>query len=892
MLLGCIRKHIPCLPRWAVKAVLARPGLTLLLAVALTGWLGWYTVSHFAINTDMTEMVSDELPFRQMRKKLDQAFPGHGETLVAVVESAAPEMAREFQERLAVHLRQIAPEAGFASVFAPGADEFFRRNGILLRNLDQVEETVDNLAGVQPFLTPLAEDLSLPALLSTLGDFLVIGGQELEDEETLPRLFASMARTIKAALRGRLEYLSWQKLMRGDDAGNDSGDDERSLEFVVVRPELDYGRLNPGRQAIQSMRDAMREVEREVPGVRVRLTGNVALRSEDLRSVENSVGLGFGLSFIAVAALLYMGLASWRMVLACLGTLLTGLVCTLGFAMLAIGRLNLISVSFVVLYVGLGIDYAIQYSLGYREGLRRGLEKRQALSQAAEETGNSLLLCAITTAIGFYSFVPTAYIGASELGLISGTGMFIIFAATMTVLPALFALMPADLAQGRSLGLGRHASSFPARRSRLVTGSAAVLIVASLALLPGVHFDANPLNLSDQDAESVVTARDLFRTGENSPWNISLLAQDREEAAREAARLAELPEVARTVHIGDFLPTDMEDKLTALQDLEFILPPLPPAPESIEIRPCDYAGCRAALESFGQALATYLRGPGQGQPEAAMLLESVRDLTARLSDRQAGESALRLLEQAMLRPMAALLESLRDMRLARPFGLRDLPPELVEQYVSPKGAYLVQAFPSQDLSIPANQKRFVEAVRTVDPEVTGPPVAVLESGQTISSAFLQAMLLALGLIGMFLLLVLRSARETALMLMPLTLGILYTLGTMVAAGIAFNFANIIVVPLILGIGVDYSIHLVQRYRSGNESAADLLGTATARGVLFSALTTTASFVSLAFSSHDGMAGMGVLLTVSIGLMLMSTLMILPAVLARWPGLADKRNETH
>ncbi|MEG6552411.1 MMPL family transporter, partial [Desulfocurvibacter africanus] len=309
-----------------------------------------------------------------------------------------------------------------------------------------------------------------------------------------------------------------------------------------------------------------------------------------------------------------------------------------------------------------------------------------------------------------------------------------------------------------------------------------------------------------------------------------------------------------------------------------------------EVRPCEYASCRAAFENFGQALETYLRESGQSQSEAAGLLASVRELTARLSDPQAGESALRLLEQAMLRPMAALLESLRDLRRAEPFGLRDLPPELLEQYVSPQGVYLVQAFPSQDLSIPENQKRFVAAVRAVDPEVTGPPVAVLESGQTISGAFLQAMLIAVGLISLFLLLVLRSARETALMLMPLTLAILYTLGTMTALGIAFNFANIIVVPLILGIGVDYSIHLVQRYRSGNESAEELLGTATARGVLFSALTTTASFVSLAFSPHDGMAGMGLLLTVSIGLMLLATLMILPAVLALWPGLANKHNK--
>ena len=889
MFLRSIRDTIARLPRRIIKAVVRRPGLTLLLGLALAGFLAWYTVGHFAINTDMTEMVSEELPFRQARKRQDQAFPGQRETIVAVVESAAPEMARTLQIRLAAKLRDLPPEAGIAWVFAPGADEFFRRNGILLRDLEQVEETVDNLARVQPFLAPLAKDLSLPSLLTTLGDFLREGGEQIEDEQTLPRLFAAMDKTIGAALEGKLEYLSWQDLMRGGEGG------ETAREFVVIRPRLDYGRLNPGREAMESVRAAAREVERDVPGVRVRLTGNVAIKSDDLRSVESSVGLGFVGSFVAVAVLLYIGLASWRLVLASLTTLMAGLVYTLGFAMLAIGRLNLISVTFIVLYVGLGIDYAIQFSLGYREHLHRGAGQRQALAGAAATTGKAFLMCSATTAIGFYSFVPTAYIGASELGLISGTSMLIILATTLTILPAMLALMPPDLAFGRSLSLGRAVSRFPARRPRLVVGAAAALALASLALLPGVHFDANPLNLSDQDAESVATARDLFRTGTNSPWNISLLAASREGAAREAARLVELPEVARVVYIGSFLPADVEDKLVALEDLEFILPPLPPASEPIVIRQCGFAECREAVASFGLALEAYVAGPGRDQPEAAALLAGVRRLSARLAGSDAGPEAgqesgpevLRTLEQAMLRPMAALLDSLRDMRLAKPFGLRDLPPQLVEQYVSPSGVHLVQAFPSEDLSVPENQARFVNAVRSVQPDVTGSPVAVLESGQTISRAFLQASLMAVSFIGLFLLLILRNVRETAVMLMPLVLATLYFLGTTVALGIPFNFANIIVVPLILGIGVDYSIHLVHRYRIGSETPAELLETGTARGVLFSALTTVVSFVSLAFSSHDGMAGMGVLLTISITLMLAVALMVLPAVLTLAPGLVSK-----
>jgi uncharacterized protein len=610
--------------------------------------------------------------------------------------------------------------------------------------------------------------------------------------------------------------------------------------------------------------------------VRLRLTGSIALRQADLESVQSGTAIAATISFTLVSFFLIVGLRSGWLVVASLLTLVTGLVWTMGFAIAAIGSLNLISIAFVVLFIGLGVDYSIQVCLRCRELLAAGNERNAAIRQAVAEMGNPLLLCTITTAIGFYAFVPTAYAGASELGIISGTGMFIFLFVNITLLPALLRLLPLKRPAGVVRGHGVPFASLPRRFGRPILAGAALLAVASLFLVPRVGFDFSPLALSNPRAEAVVAAKELFTTGRTSPWTIAIL-EDGPDAAREtASRLEQLAEVEAALTIAAFVPGRQEEKLAILEETGLFMPPLPGPPDLLAL---DAGLSYEALAGLDRALRE-LEGDAPEGPPLPPEVRRLADAGARLlglagSDRGA---AMTLLNRGVLFNLGLTLDHLDGMLAPQPVALADLPPGLMAQYVAPDGRHRIQVFPREDLTEVKNLAAFVAAVRTVAPHATDTPVNILETGNAIVGSFKRAALYALALIAIFLLAVLRSRSETALILIPLLLAVLYTAAASVLFAIPFNYANVIVIPLLLGIGIDYSIHLIFRHRSGLAGDRHLLETSTARAVLFSALTTIMSFSSLSFSTHRGTASMGILLTICNLSMIICTLTILPAIL--------------
>lgn len=858
--------------------VAERPWLVLGVYAIAVVIMTVFTAANFKVNTDLTEMVSPELPFRKLKKEFENAFPNQKNTLVVVVDGAAPEAMRVFQREVYAELK-ARPEL-FSSVMAPGADDFFRRNGLLFRTPDELQSLLDAVSRSQAMMALASRELSLPNFMDTVQTFLERAEDFPDGQERLDAALGSMADVFSGAADGQQKYLSWQELMAGKRV-------QPGPMFVVASPVLDYSHLNPSKMALEAVRQAISDISQRIPGVRARLTGNVALRADDLKSVSTGIGEAFAVSFVLVGIALYIGLGSLAMVLASLGTLLVGLLATMAFAMAAIGSLNLISVAFIVLFVGLGIDYGIQYCLRFREFLAgNGQDARAALAATSRDIFPALAVCALTTAIGFFAFVPTEYVGASELGIISGSGMFILLVVSITLLPALLAVAHATRKPVRGLSLPLVATSFPAKRSGSVLAVSAALAVASLALLPRVGFDNNPLNLSNPDAESVRTAEELFETPSTAPWHANLLADSLQRAEAEADRLKQLDLVGKVVTVADFVPPDQDGKLWFIDDLALVLPPLP---GSLEPQDKGMTAEAAALAEFRTKLQAYIVTSGS---QTARELSSAVDqvLQAVVTDGR-GAQVLDDLRRGLLLPLAEQVGSLHKLTTAQPFGLDDLPHAIRADYVSqgPEPKYRVQIFPAGDISTEPAMRAFNEQLGAAAPEASGPPFAIVGAGDVIFDAFTQAVLVALVLITVFLAVIFRDVAETVLTLAPLLLALAYSLGLSVAAGVPFNFANIIVIPLILGIGIDYAIHLMFRYRVESAGAETLLETGTARGVLFSALTTMLSFGSLCFSSHRGTASMGVLLTLAGTAVIVSTLFILPALLSRvGPRLFDGR----
>lgn len=815
-----------------------------LLALGMTLLLGNYAVRHLGMNTETASLISSDLPFRQTEIAFDRLFPQSVDLLVIVIDGASPELADHAAQTLAQRLAERRDL--FTTVRQPGGGDFFKRNGALFLSIAEVQDLADHLIQAQPLIGSLAADPSLRGLFEALG--LAVEG--VRRGESRPEdIAAPLAALATAVESGRT--LSWQSLLAGRDP-----QPEQLRRFVLAQPVLDYTALDPGGRAIAATRQIARELGLTPDrGLRVRLTGPVALGDEELASVAEGAGLSFSLSSLLVCLLLVAALHLPRLILAILVTLACGLVATAAFAAAAVGTLNPISVAFAVMFVGIAVDFGIQVCVRYRQMRYMHGDLPEALHRTARSIAGSLVLAAGTTAVGFLSFLPTAYVGVAQLGLIAGVSMLIAVVLNLTLLPALIALLrppPEPLPVG---------FAWAARLDDMVIAHRRPVMIASLALaalgivlLPQLSFDFDPLNLRDRNTESVSTALDLAANPQTSPYTIDVLAPSPQAASHLADRLGRLAEVGQAVTLTSFVPEDQGPKLQILADAAMLLDPTLTPPT---VRPPPSEDEARAAKA---AVIDRLRGLPEGQR-----------LAAALAGRDVAE-----LTRILVMGLPGQLDALRAILTAQPVTMDSLPPDLVRDWMGPDGQTRIEISPRDISDGTAALARFVEAVRRIAPRAGGPAVSIFESGRVISSAFLQAGLAALAAIVLLLVLVLRRLADMLLVIAPLLLAGLLTATACVILGLSLNFANIIALPLMLGIGVAFNIYFVMNWRAG---LIHPLQSGTARAVLFSALTTAASFGSLAVSTHPGTASMGLLLSLSLGFTLACTLLVLPALLA-------------
>jgi len=869
---------------WWVAFVSRYAWQTVLLTLLLTVFLGNYTIHHIGINTDASKMISEKLPWRQNYLSYKEKFPQFFGEIAIVVEGDTPGLADNAADTLTERLR--GESALFKSVYEPGGSDFFRRNGLLYMSADKLEDLSDHLAEVQPFLGSLMADQSLGGFFSMLTTAMdaVEKGDVGEGFELAPVL-NGIRDAGSAALEGRFYRLSWQDLMLGKKS-----DPGRRRRFIVVQPRLSFSELFQGESAMVKIRALVKELslDRE-HGVRVRLTGSVALANEEFKSVSQGAGFASIAALIAVLIILFVALRSIPLLLSSFITLICGIIFTAAFAAFAVGSLNMISMAFAVLYIGLGIDYAIHLCLRYRELVLTGCRHDEAIINAARDVGASLVLCTLTTAAGFYSFIPTAYSGVSELGLISGTGIFISLVVSLTLLPALISLRPLR-ATGASASLEklpRGGLMAVARQRRLpIMVFLTIVGMGGVALLGRVSFDGNPMNLRDASMESVATFNDLMQEPGSSPLTI-VAVKDKDSVREAAKRLKGLALVDKAVSIEDFIPNNQEEKLDIIEELSMLMGP------ELDMAGRDGGGVAAhkdnpdklsALKGLEAALARYEDDKGVSTAErsaakAARLVLASLETRLREMEPRDRELAMNEFEKSLLASLPERLKVLQTSLSAEPVTFRDLPTELLHHWVGKNGERLLKVFPKKNISDPQNLADFVRAVRAVEPSATGLPIVIVESGRTVVKAFEQAFSYALIFIIIILLLLLRNVKETALVLLPLIYAGILTGAATVLLRIPFNFANIIALPLFLGIGVDNGIHVVHRARSGASTLTDgLLSSSTSRAVFYSALTTVISFGGLAFSRHRGMASMGHMLIIGIVLTVIATLFVLPLLL--------------
>ena len=835
----------------------ASPRVVLAGAIFLTAASGFYAAGNLKIDTDTAGMISEDLPFRQHFKAFRHAFPALSDNVAIVIDADLPDRADEAAEILAGRLR--ADRENFPLVFSPETNPFFVRNGLLYLDREDLVSLADEIADSQAFLVKLAGDPSLRGLNAVLRD-AVDGADDVGQATRIATVLDRITAVADSVAAGRPGVLSWRALIGGQQ------DEGTTRRIIITKPRVDFGSLAPAADAMARIRKIAADAGLSpANGVTVRLTGGVVISTEELESVTSGAANAGLISLVLVTILLAWGIRSLRLVLAILAALIAGLIWTAGFTTLAIGHLNLVSVAFAVLFIGLGVDFGIHFALRFREERLGAGNPAEVLRRTGAGLAAPLALCAVAAAISFFSFVPTDYRGLSELGLIAGAGMFIAFIATFTVIPAFLTVLPPP---ALAAPMARPTNGLPDRRIAI-----AALIVggASIAALPFAEFDLDPIKLRDPSTESVRTFRDLAATAGASPYTIELLAPSLSGAYALAGKLRGLAEVDKTVTATDLVPNEQAAKLAIIDDLNIFLAPL-----RINKAVAEYSAADRE-KSVSVLRQTLARGAARDLADLATAAGKLNASLAKLDDAQKRAA----FEEGVFRHFGPQLDRLKRTLDAGPVALKDLPAEILQRYLAPNGRARVQVYPSENLEDPDALRRFVKAVRTVAPDATDSPVEILEAGRAVVNSVVTAALISVVAVTLMVFAVLRSARDTLLVLIPLLLAALYTVAATVILSMPFNFANVIVLPLLMGLGVANGIHLVSRARE-EKSGAAAFSTTTPRAVIFNSLTTIASFGSLAVSSHRGTASMGELLMLSIGLTLICTLVVLPSLMRLWP----------
>lgn len=856
----------------------------------ITGYAAALVVSAFAaasllgVNTDSSQMLSPKLDFQQKMLAFNADYPGIKNAVVIVVRADTPDAADAATRLLVTNL---SASKHLTNVFGPSVDPFFLKNGLLYQSVDELDANLAELNKSASLLASLRADPTLATFFRSLYTAEELANKADFDRGFLDQFYGDLTMTIAARLSGKAMPLSWAKATDKnavnasalddtpagegapalDPSRDPTGGNEQVQRLIYATPVLNFAALQPAKVGLAAIRSAVDGLPQDIKTlVSIGVTGDPAMRFEELQSVSKGIGLSFALSFVLVGILIFIALRSWSQVVLSFLALMTALVLSTGFAALVFGTLNLVSVAFVVILVGLGVDYTI-HTLAHL-----GDEAHTSADAAAIAVGHSIggamILSALTTVIAFVAFVPSDFTGMKQLGILGAAGVVIAFLVSVTFVPALISKVA--WFQPKVNSNPAKVATPPSRTARFFILTqrpfALVLILAGIigAFYAGdVRFDADPIALRDPESPSMRTLALLQERADTVPYRLSLL-RDSAEAAEEAANaVAKLETVESARTLMDLVPKEQQDKLDLIDQSAASMDTI------VNGEGLDHATLpegKSPLEALRDRLAAET-----GRPQA-LKLAAVLDALAKAPD-----AARRAVEKDVFRFFPDLIDTIGMQVEAATVTLDTLPAFFKERFRGMNGDWRVDVVPREDMRDPAALQRFVDSVEAFDPAVVGTPLQISKAGAVVS----QAMVTAVGVAGVAIVLItyllLRRLRTVLAILLPLVLAGLLTIAASVAFDIAFNYANIIVLPLLIGLGVDSGIHVAMR-RAGVASSTALFETSTPRAVLFSGLTTIAAFATLGVSEHQGTASMGIMLAIAVTVTLLCSIVLTPILM--------------
>ncbi len=870
------------------------PRLILALALLFSSISVIYTIKNMNFLTGRDDLMPRNATF-QVDYRAYRAEFGDQEEIVAVIESDDAEKSTRAADALYALLSKN--NGAFREVFYPGGLPFFRTNGLLFMPLDDIKNLRQTLTMAAPVLKDLAAAPSVQTLFTSLtgqiDDYLKAG-----DPASLASLTFMLTTLDKGfkAFDGKSSGLSMDSFLKGGGSNKSSMlENAGKQQVITMLPVKEEGSFVASEKSIKAARRILDEILKkpEFKGVRGGLTGVPVLEYEEMATSQSDIGIATILSLSLTVLLLLFAFRGFLNVLAAMVSLIVGISLSFGFATLAVGHLNILSMVFAIMLIGLGIEYSIQVVLRYQEELKGGAVGREAIETGLSSNIRSIIMAAATVALAFATFAFTDFKGIAELGIIAAGGVFICVIATFTVLPAMLVLLvrfrknsltPSPQGEGKTVETGN--SKFHILFANPKGVIAATLLLSLICLYPTLtmRFDYNLMNLQAKGLQSVEYAYKLMRSKENSGYFAVVTARDEAEARTLTERLEKLSSVDHVVSKLAFVPEQQSEKLAELAALRQIMAQVKPAPyeENLQVMalPKVFEDFRNRVEKLKNALEA--RKAPEAKQAAAFL--NTLDSFFKTLEAEKDKNALGLLREFQGGMFAELPEKLRMMKEsleAARISEADVPPQLLQRFVGKSGKFLLQVAAKKEIFEREPLQEFIGQVKSVVPNATGEPVMVYESLSVLRDAYLKAFIYAFIGIAVILLINFKSIRYALLGTVPLGVGLLLMIGGMRLIGISFNSANIIVLPLILGVGIDSAIYIMNRYRQGNESPGRVATSSAGIGVFLNALTILFSFGALMVAHHQGVFSIGAVMSLGMIASVAAFLIFLPALLSLW-----------
>jgi hopanoid biosynthesis associated RND transporter like protein HpnN len=836
-----------------------------LLAVSVVCALAAVQATSLSVDTDNYKLIRRSGQWVQDLERFQKAFPATRGLSYVIVEGPSAEETYRVSRALARDMQGRSDL--FQNVFLPQQFSFLVKHSLYFQGLDALEAIASRSETLQPVLAALDTAPGLDGLADGVGSMLDADPRQAPAKFGLLRALFSQAQRVAA---GGTQGMNWREwLIPAPQSAKHA-----QIMFQGVR---DYAATEPNRAILDAIDGFVANLEPPT-AARVRVTGDVALDYDEIQAALQSVQLAGTVSLAALAIILTLGVRSLRSIVATFVALAVGLLWTLAFAARFVGPFNTISIVFVVMFIGLGLDFSIHYCLRAIETFDREGRTVASLAESSTRAWRGIVLAASTTAIGFLAFVPTDYRGLAELGEISAAGMVLAVLSTYVVVPLFFAF--AGLATGRakiprltSTRLGTpHLGRMPDavirwmyRHARTIVVFALVAGSLCLLTLPLLRFDFDTLALKDPRSESMQALADLRARGVVTNYVLALVVPPGESLERIVVDLAAQPAVGSVLTPSSVVPEGQADKRELMRAARRSLR----AGLTVAYRPdrlTDEARL-AALERLIERIVS----------EAPSLGHQFKGLLQASRARQGQIAFAKAFEQSLLAGWPDQLAEVLTLLGARPFSFEELPVAVKRRLVSEQGDRLVRVLPAPGYEEGDGLRKFIEQVHAVAPSATGRPVAEHKAAELMLRSLYQA--LAYALIGLTLLLylTLRRVRDVGLVMLPIVLAALFTAAAMVALDLPFNMANILVAPLIFGLGLAGSIQILERFRESG-SLAQLLNSSTPWAVYLSYLTTLVTFGSLVLSTYPGMRSIGELLLIALIFAIFCVIVVFSALL--------------